>query len=80
MNCPTCNKVIPKVGWCTHTMGKYKVRYDHDIDYGIKTIVWKSSDDELWVRFDSHGYKPCLTLPGIIKLDVERIEKLLVLK
>ena len=73
MNCPTCNKVIPRVGWCTHIIGKYKVRYDHDIDYGIKTIVWKLIDDETWDE-------PLLTLIGIVKLDVEKIEKLLVLK
>jgi hypothetical protein len=73
MNCPTCNRIIPKVGWCSHIIGEYMVRYDHDIDFDIKTIVWKSSDDPAWDR-------PLITLPGIVKLDTDRIEKLLVLQ
>jgi hypothetical protein len=73
MNCPTCNRVFPKIGWCSRTFYIYKVFYDHDIDYGVKTAIFKLSDDEKW-------YEPLLTLIGIIKLDMERIEKLLILK
>jgi hypothetical protein len=70
MKCPICNKDINKKTH-THKVGKYVVNYTH----GWLRPYPDLSLTEVWLN-DSPVWEYC----ALVFLDVERIEKLLLLK
>jgi len=65
LRCPVCNKMMKDPTYCYHYFGNYIVYYDYFQE--IRTVVYSSNAGE-----------EILSVDGWI--DIERIEKLLVLK
>lgn len=69
LRCPVCNKMMKDPTYCCHYFGNYIVYYDYFQEN--RTVVYSSNDKH-------NTDEEILSVDGWI--DIERIEKLLVLK
>jgi hypothetical protein len=70
MTCPICMQDIGIKRYCDHFAGKYKILYDYNFGNGLTRIISSERHNHNDILFSSSG---------IINLDVDRIEKLLLL-